>query len=69
MNKFNQQYRRQVEKRKNLVELMMELHGTNYTLGWLKGMYTHSFDLELENVIVEDTLNQLMALKATRSTL
>ena len=58
----------QIEKRRTLVDLMLELHGRDYTLGWLRSAYIQGFaDQASEDVIVDQTLEELLTLAASRN--
>lgn len=51
-----------IDRRKYLIELMLEVGGRDYTLGWLRAAYIFP-DTSLEDTVVERTIADLEAIK------
>ena len=53
------------ELKKELIGLMVHVHGTTYTFGWLKSAYVNGCNGEMEQAIVRNEINNLKARMAT----
>lgn len=55
-----------IKKRNTLVDLMIEVHGRDYTFGWLMSMYIKgSVSNDFEDAIADRTLEDLLARKSS----
>jgi hypothetical protein len=53
--------------KQQMIDLMIQLRGVNYTVGWLGNAYTHPIAKDIERLVVIKTVQQLkdeLALRA-----
>lgn len=48
------------EEKRELADLLVQVHGIDYAFGWLKSAYAHRVDADIEDGVYRQTRDQLL---------